>query len=145
MMIGMVRAPRWFGIVAAVLLLWGLLGCFSCIQQLRLGADAMGPASDYDRALYASLPGWYNPCFVVAVLSGTIGAAALLARSRAAVWLAVLALVTVIVMFGYMFVATDLIAHKGVMLATGFPVVVAAIAAFQLWLARHARAAGWIG
>ncbi len=139
------RAPAWFRVVAIVLLLWGLLGCYSCLQQLRLGAEAMGPASAYDRALYASLPGWYDPCFVVAVLSGTLGAAALLAGARAAVPLAVVALVTVIVMFGYMFLATDLIVHKGVATAITFPIVVAAIAAGQLWLARLGWARGWVG
>ena len=139
------RSPAWFKVVAVILLLWGLLGCFACLQQLRLGAEAMGPASDYDRALYASLPVWYNPCYVVAVLSGAGGAAALLARSRTAVPLAVVALVTVIVMFGWIFLATDLIAHKGVATAVTFPVVVALIAAFQLWLSRLAAARGWIG
>ena len=139
------RTPIWFAVVAMVLVIWGLMGCYSCYLQLRLGADAMGPASAYDRALYASLPAWYNPMYVVAVLSGTIGAIALLARSRTAVPLAVVALVTVIIMFGYMFVATDLIAHKGVAVSVSFPIVIAAIAAFQLWLSRLALARGWIG
>ncbi len=139
------RVPTWFTIVALILLLWGLLGCYSCLQQIRLGAEAMGPASSYDRALYASLPAWYTPCFVVAVLSGTLGAAALLARSRVAVPLAVAALITVVIMFGYMFLATDLIAHKGVAVATGFPAVICAIALLQLWLTRTARVRGWIG
>ncbi|WP_174285795.1 hypothetical protein [Sphingomonas bacterium] len=139
------RAPSWFIIVALILLLWGLLGCYSCLQQLRLGAEAMGPASAYDRALYAALPAWYNPCFAVAVLSGTLGAAALLARLRAAVPLAVVALVTVVIMFCYMFVATDIIAHKGAAVATGFPAIIVLIAIGQLWLARTARARRWIG
>ena len=139
------RAPGWFLAAAVALLLWGLLGCYSCVQQLRLGADAMGSATAYDRTLYASLPTWYNPCFVVAVLSGTLGAAALLARSRAATALAVVALLTVVIMFGYMFAATDLIAHKGVATAAGFPIVVAAIASGQLWLSRHAARRGWTG
>ena len=105
----------------------------------------MGPASDYDRALYLSLPVWYNPCYVVAVLSGAGGAAACSRgrerryRSR---WVA---LVTVIVMFGWIFLATDMIAHKGVATAVTFPIVVALIAAFQLWLSRLAAARGWIG
>ncbi len=139
------RAPAWFRIVAVILLLWGLLGCYSCLQQLRLGADAMGQASAYDRALYAALPGWYDPCFVVAVLSGTIGAAALLARSRWAIPLAVAALVTVIVMFGYMFISTDIIAHKGIAEAAGFPAFIFVVAVVQLWLSRKAVTRGWIG
>ena len=139
------RPPTWFQIAAIVLLLWGLMGCFACVQQLRLGAEAMGPASAFDRALYASLPGWYDPCYVVAVLSGTIGAGALLARSRIAVPLAVVALVTALVMFGYMFLATDLIAHKGAANTVRFPLLIGAIAVGQLALARGAAARGWIG
>lgn len=54
------RPPAWFRSVAILLLLWGLAGCYTCVQQFRLGAEAIGPASDYDRALYASLPIWYN-------------------------------------------------------------------------------------
>ena len=139
-----IKPPVWFLVAAAMLTLWGLLGCFSCVQQLRLGAEAMGPPTDYDRALYASLPGWYNPTFVVAVLSGTLGAAALLARTRAAVALAWIALATVVIMFGYMFLATTLIAHKGLAQSVSFPIVIALIAVGQLWLARLAARRGWI-
>ena len=139
------NGPVWFKIAAVVLLLWGLMGCYACYGQLRFGADAMGPATAYDRALIAALPGWYNPCYVIAVLSGTVGAAALLARSRAAVPLAIVALLTVIVMFGWMFLATDLIAHKGAANVVPFPVFIAAVAIFQLWLSRLAIARGWIG
>ena len=140
-----VRSPNWFKIVAILLVLWGLLGCYSCVQQLRLGADAMGPADTYQHALYAALPAWYNPCFVVAVLSGTVGAVALLVGTRVAVSLAIVALATVVIMFGYIFLVTDLIAHEGFATAAGFPIVIAVIAVAQLWLSREASARGWIG
>jgi hypothetical protein len=64
------QGPLWFRMTTGVLVLWGLVGCFMCLQQLRLGADAMGEASAYDRALYATLPNWYDPLFAVAVLTG---------------------------------------------------------------------------
>lgn len=137
--------PTWFKIVAIILLLWGLLGCYACLQQLRMGADAMGPATADDRALYAALPGWYNVVYVIAVLSGVIGAAALLARSRVAIPLAIAALVAPIVMFGYVFLATDMIARKGAATTVPFPVFIVVIAALQLWLSRRAAARGWIG
>lgn len=137
--------PVWFKVVAVVLLLWGLMGCYACLQQLRLGAEAMGPATAYDRALYSSLPGWYNVLYVAAVVSGTAGAAALMARSRVAIPLAIVASLCVVVLFGYMFLATDLIAHKGAAAVVPFPLFVAAIAAAQLWLSRLAAARGWIG
>lgn len=137
--------PLWFRAVAIVLILWGVVGVYACWQQFRLGAEAMGPATDYDRALYASLPVWYNAVYAVSVGCGLLGALALLARSALSIPLFVISLIGVVVMFGWIFVATDLIAHKGVVVATGFPVFVAVVAAFQIWFARFGRTRGWIG
>ncbi|WP_294352093.1 hypothetical protein [uncultured Sphingomonas sp.] len=137
------RSPAWFRAVAVVLLLWGLAGCFACIQQFRLGADAMGPASDYDRALYASLPIWYNAIYAVAVGCGLFAAVALLARSALAVPLAWLSFTGVLIQFGWLLATSDIIRVKGAEVVA-FPLFIVAIAAFAIWLARHARAHGWI-
>ncbi|UVO49788.1 hypothetical protein M0208_04375 [Sphingomonas sp. SUN019] len=138
-------APPWFRIVAIILILWGLIGCWFWYTQFRYGAESWGPdITDWDRAFYAALPGWYNAVYFVAVASGAAGAVALLLRSGLAVSLFVVSLVAVIVMFGWTFVATDLIAHKGLLVATGFPVFIAVVAAYQVWLARSAKARGWI-
>lgn len=139
------RAPLWFWIVAVLLLLWNLSGVFACIQQWRLGAEAMGPATDYDRTLYASLPGWYNPCYAVATGSGLIASVALLARRRGAEMLYVVSLVAVVIMFGWLFVTTDIIAVKGVGTVVPFPVLIAAVAGFGIWFALYGRRRGWIG
>ena len=139
------RQPMWFRLVAVVLVVWGAMGVYACYEQIRLGADAMGPASAYDRALYAALPRWYNPLFAIAVLAGLIGPLALLARSALARPLFVVSLVGIIVMFGWMFGATDINAEKGLRAAAGFPAVGCVIAVFQLWLAGIAQRRGWIG
>ncbi len=138
--------PVWFRVVAIILVLWGVTGCYFWYTQFRFGAESWGPdVTDWDRAFYASLPVWYNAVYAVAVGCGLLGALALVARSVLSIPLFVISLVAVIVMFGWTFVATDLIAHKGVMVATGFPIFIAAVAAFQVWLARRGRAKGWIG
>ena len=137
------RSPTWFRVVSVVLLLWALAGCYACVQQFRLGADAMGPASDYDRALYASLPVWYNAVYAVAVGCGLLGAVALLARSVLAVPLTTLSMIGVVIQFGWLFATSDIVAVKGVSTAI-FPLVIVAVAALSVWLARHARARGWI-
>ena len=139
------RAPTWFTIVAVLLVLWGLSGVFTCIQQWRLGAEAMGRATDYDRALYATLPGWYNPVYAVATGAGLIGTAALLARSRRAEALFGVSLAAVLIMFGWLFATTDIIAVKGAATVLPVPILIAAVAAFEIWFARHARRRGWIG
>ena len=50
------EAPAWFKAATVILLIWGLVGCYACAQQFRLGPEAMGTPSAYDRALYARLP-----------------------------------------------------------------------------------------
>ncbi len=137
------RVPTWFRIVSVVLLLWAIAGCYACAQQFRLGADAMGPASSYDRALYASLPVWYNAVYAVAVGCGLLGAVALLARSVLAIPLTTLSLIGVLLQFGWLFATGDIVAAKGASTAV-FPLVIVAVAGLSVLLARHARSRGWI-
>lgn len=139
------QAPAWYYIVAVVLLLWGAAGVFACYQQFRLGAEAMGPASDYDRALYARLPAWYNYVYAVATGAGFLGAAALLARSALARTLFVISLVAIVVQFGWLFAATDIIAQKGAATVLPFPIFILAVALVQIWFAGLAHRRGWIG
>ena len=47
-------------------------------------------------------------------------------------------------MFGWMFLATDIIAVKGVATAMGFPIVIAVIGTFAIWLGKRATERGWI-
>ncbi|KQR84316.1 hypothetical protein ASG07_06540 [Sphingomonas sp. Leaf343] len=135
----------WFRTLAVVLILWGAMGVLAWVQQMRLGAEAMGPATAYDRALYASLPGWYDWVYLIAVGTGLVGAAMLLLGSALARPVFAVSLVGVVVMFGWMFLATDIVVVKGVPLAMGFPIVIVAIAVLQLWLAGMAARRGWIG
>ncbi len=144
-MAGWTKTPLWFRTLAVLLILWGAMGVFAWVQQMRLGAEAMGPATAYDSALYASLPGWYDWAYLIAVSAGLVGAVMLLLGSALARPVFAVSLVGVVVMFGWMFLATDIIAVKGVPLAVGFPIVIVTIAVLQLWLAGMAMRRGWIG
>jgi hypothetical protein len=136
--------PAWYWIVAVLLTLWGAMGCYACFEQIRLGADAMGPASDYDRALHASLPGWYDYVYATAVGAGFLGGVALLVRSRTARTLFILSTIAVIVQFGYLFATTDIVATKGAGAVLQFPVFILAVALASVWFAGLARRRGWI-
>src|SRR3546814_13077397 len=54
------RPTAAFRVVAILLTLWNAFGCYAWYLQWTLGADAMGPATQYDRQLYAALTGWYH-------------------------------------------------------------------------------------
>ena len=138
------RPPVWFWVVAILFAIWGAMGCYACFQQFRLGAEAMGPATDYDRALYASLPVWYNYVYAIAVGAALLGALALLARSAVAQLLFLLSLIAVVVQFGFLFATTDIIAHKGAGVVLPFPILILAVAVVQVWFAGLARRRGWI-
>src|SRR3546814_7111815 len=97
----------------------------------------MGPATQYDRQLYAGLPGWYNGVYAIAVGAGLLGSFALLARSAMARWLFVLSLIAIIVIFGYLFLATDVIAVKGAAATLPFPILIALIAIFAIRSEEH--------
>ncbi len=139
------RPPAWFSIVGVVLALWGAIGVFMCFQQIRLGADAMGPADAYYRTLYGALPLWYNWVYAVAVGAGFLGSVALLMRSAIARPLYILSLVAVVVQFGWLFATTDIIAVRGFIETAALPIVILAVAVFQVWLAGKAIRRGWIG
>jgi len=138
------KVPAWFWIVSVLLLLWGAMGCYACVMQFKLGAAAMGPVDDWSLKYYAALPAWYNWVYVVATFGGLIGSVALLMRSRRAVVFFWISLVAIIVMFGYAFAATDLIAHKGLGQVLPFPLFIAAVCAFSIWFAKLAARKGWI-
>ncbi|MES2096332.1 MAG: hypothetical protein V4459_06205 [Pseudomonadota bacterium] len=79
------------------------------------------------------------------MFGGLLGGLALLLRERRSIILFWISLVGVIVMFGYAFAATDLLAHKGAAQTIPFPAFIAAIAVFQIWFASMAAKKGWIG
>lgn len=139
-----IKPPISFWLVAIALVLWEAAGCYACVQQFRLGAAAMGPVDDWSTAYYAALPGWYNWVYAVATFGGLAGGLALLARQRIAKTLFWISFAAVIVMFGYAFAATDLIAHKGLAQVLPFPLFIAAVAAYSIWYAGRAERSGWL-
>ncbi len=138
---GTSKAPVWLTVGAIVLILWGLMGCASLYMHFVMGPGDGPGTTDYDRQLYASLPTWYGVVYIVAVLSGLIGAILLLMRRSAAVMLSALAVVAVIIQFGWLFLATDILAVRGAWVAY-FPMFILLVQLFQLWFANRAKGKG---
>jgi len=139
-----VKPPVWFWVFAILLLLWEAIGVYACVAQLRMGAESWPTGMEYDRRLYLSMPVWYNWVYILATFCGLFGALALVLRRAFAVPFYLVSLVAIVVMFGYVFATTDVIAHKGFMAAAGFPIVIFLLGLFAVWLSRTARARGWL-
>ena len=137
------KPPSWYYVMATLLTLWDAIGCYFCIMQFKLGADAMGNATNYDRALYATLPVWYNWCYAIATFGSVIGGIALLMRKKIATPILLVALIAIVVQFGYLFATTDVVAHKGFAMTVPFPLFIVAVGAAGWRFARFAQRRGW--
>ncbi len=137
--------PGWFRIVAIVLLLWNLFGVWSLWSQYTMTPEAIAALPDAQRTVWQAMPAWLWIVYALGVVGGTLGALLLLLRKRASATLFLLSLVAVVVQFGYVLFPAGGLATLGATQALPMPVVIIAVAAFSLWLARRAIARGWIG
>lgn len=128
-------APRSFGPIAIVLLLWNLMGVGAFIMQYSADIGELAKTDPYTAHICAAMPSWAWFAYAVAVGAGTLGATMLLLRKAVAAPLFLLSIIAVIVQFGYSFLLTDLLSVKGFTAAI-FPAVILIIAIFQ-W--RYAR------
>lgn len=136
--------PPWFRIVAVLFLLWGVAGVYAFYAQATMGPAALAALPDHDRRFFQSLPVWFNWIYGIATWGGLFGSVALLLGRRWAAGLYAASLLAVAIQFGWVFAATDLIAVKGAAATVPFPLVIFAIALWQLGVARHGIARGWL-
>lgn len=141
----MSHRPGWFITVAVVLLLWAIAGVASFAGHAFVGERMAAQQGAWDLAYYRALPAWFAWDYALATLAALAGAIALLMRSRHAVVLYVVSLVGVVIQFGYVFLGTDLLAHKGAATTLPFPAFIAIMGAVQIAVARVAARRGWIG
>lgn len=136
--------PPWFRIVAVLFLLWGVAGIFAFYSQVTMGPAALAALDDDDRRFYASLPVWFNWIYGIATWGGVLGSVALLLGRRWAAGLYAASLLAVAIQFGWVFTFTDLVAVKGAAATVPFPLVIFAVALWQLAVARQGIARGWL-
>lgn len=140
----MSKRPVWFVAVTIMLLLWAVAGVASFGAHVFVGEKMAAEQGAWDLDYYRALPAWFAWDYALATLAALAGAIALLVRSRHAVMLYVLSLVGVVIQFGYVFVGTDLLAHKGAAATVPFPVFIALMGCVQIVLARFAAKRGWV-
>lgn len=137
--------PRWFVLVTAALLLWALAGVASFAAHVLVGEQMAAAQGDWDLRFYRALPAWFAWDYAAATVASLAGAIALWRRSRHALPLYLVSLAGVMIQFGYVFLATDLLAHKGAAATLPFPAFIALMGVVQVALARLAVRRAWIG
>ena len=136
--------PVWYWVVAAVALLWNLLGCAMFAVELFAQEAAMESMTADQKAWVRSIPAWVYVVYGIAVSTGVAGTVGLFLRQGWAVALYAVCLVAVIVQMFYTMIPGGGLQVMGPSGAV-MPAVVIVIAAALLWFARFAKSRNWIG
>ena len=136
------KAPKWFMVVAAVLLVWNLMGVMAYIMQVTMSPEVFAALPEAERQLYENTPTWATAAFAIAVNGGTLGCLLLLLKRNLAGLFLQLSLAGVLVqMFHSFFMSNsfEVFGPGGMVM----PVMVIVIAIYLVWLAARARNRGW--
>ena len=136
------KAPKWFTVVAAVLLVWNLLGVMAYLAQVMMSPEALAALPDDQRQLIENTPAWATAAFAVAVNFGALGCLLLLLKRNLAGLLLQLSLAGVVVQLFHAFFMSNSIEVYGPG-GLVMPVMVLIIAIYLVTLAIKARNHRW--
>ncbi len=135
-----VAAVHWsFWVIAALALIWNLLGAINFFMQMN--PDVLATYRESARAIVEGRPAWATGGFAIAVFGGALGALLLLFRKSAAFYVFVASLLGVIAtMIHALGLGIDFAFGEMMGMVLMPPVV----AAFLIWYAQRAKRKGWI-
>ncbi|NZA26963.1 hypothetical protein H0E84_11275 [Luteimonas sp. SJ-92] len=137
------KVPTTFWVVAALALVWNLIGVAMFFLQTNMGPEQIAALPPEQQQIYAVMPAWLDIPYGVAVFGGVLGSLALLLRRRWAVAAFAVSLLAVVVQMAGVYALTPAWAVSG---ASGLPMtlLIVAIAGFLVWYANRAAARGWL-
>ncbi|MCP4300385.1 MAG: hypothetical protein GY783_07360 [Gammaproteobacteria bacterium] len=138
------KPPMSFWVIAAILLMWNLIGLMFYYMQVTMTPEVM--AENFNEAQQAWMnnePVWATAAYATAVTAGVIGAGLMLLRKALALPLFILSFIAVLVQDFNAFILSDWNGVWGTS-ALYLPSVVIIICIFEIWYTRSAKAKGWL-
>ncbi|MEP1768836.1 MAG: hypothetical protein ABJJ53_19620 [Sulfitobacter sp.] len=126
-----------FWCIAAMGLIWNLMGCMNFISQTN--ADALAQFPESYQAVIASRPAWATAAFAVAVFGGAVGCILLLMRRAVAVGVCALSLMGIALTLVHVVVGAGL--SSQVLMPTLMSLLVGIV---LFWVAYVARQKDWL-
>jgi len=136
------KVPKWFMIVAALLLVWNLMGVMAYVMQVTMSAETLAALPEVERQLYENTPKWATAAFAIAVNGGALGCVLLLLKRNLAGLFLKLSLAAVLVqMFHAFFMSKsfEVFGPGGMVM----PVMVIVLSVYLVVLAAKAKTNGW--
>lgn len=138
------KPPTSFWIVAAVALLWNLIGLILYYMQVTASDEMLSAAyGEAEFEFIKSIPAWATAGYATAVTFGVLGCILLLLRKAWAIPAFIISLIGIVVQDVYGFVIADAIGVFGSG-ALVLPVIVFVIAIALIIYSRNAKAKGWL-
>ena len=134
--------PLWYWVIAAVALLWNLLGCAFFGMELFAQEAVMESMTEPQKEWARSTPGWIYFVYGLAVSTGVAGSIGLLLRKGWTTLMFAISLVAVIVQMVYTMIiggGLQVMGPSGLIM----PSLVIGIAAALLWFSWFARSRSW--
>lgn len=136
--------PFWYWVIAAVALLWSLMGCAFFAIEIFAQEAAMESMTQAQKEWARSIPRWIYFVYGVAVSTGLAGSIGLFLRKGWTIAMFAICLVAVIVQMVYTMIiggGIQVMGPSGLVM----PSVVIGIAAALLWFSWFARSRNWFG
>jgi hypothetical protein len=124
------QTPRHLWLVGVLALIWNGGGAFDYLMTATRDAEYMSSFTPEQLAYFYDFPSWVVATWALSVWGGVLGALLLLARSRLALQVFGLSLLTMAITFFHNYVLTDGIAVSGGVAGLVFTAVIVAIAIF---------------
>jgi len=136
--------PFWYWVIAAVALLWNLLGCTFFAIEMFAQEAAIESMTEDQKSWVRSIPAWIYFVYAVAVSTGVAGSIGLLLRKGWSTALFAICFGAVGVQMVYTMVIIGGLQVMGPS-AAAMPSMVIVIAAALLWFSWFAKCRGWFG
>lgn len=137
------KPPTWFWIIAAIAVVWNIMGVGAYLVDVTLSAEALQAYTEAERALRDATPAWVTGAYAIAVFVGLAAALALVLRRTLAAPLFAISLMAVVLQMGYVFIGMN----AGAVLGNGamiFPAIIILSGALLLWFSIHAKNKTWL-
>ncbi len=141
--INYVKPPIWFWIVAAVGMIWNLMGVGAFVSDAAMNADTLASLPEAQQALYAAQPFWVTVVFGLSVATGVLGCLLLFLKKSWAGPMFLLSLILVLVQSFYMYFLSNTMEVMGAFPAIMNTVIII-FAVMLMFFARHASGKRWI-
>jgi surface polysaccharide O-acyltransferase-like enzyme len=135
-------APKWVLIAGVVLVLWNLGGASMFVLDMMRSPEDIAALPQDQQLLWSQMPAWAWAAYGVGTFGGLLAAIGIVIKKKWAAhlaWVSVLAVIVNFIPAFFMSEGVDVWQPRFYV----FPLVIFAIALFQLWLARKMNRQGW--